>query len=88
MVRHVQLVIEPVRKEAKEREVSNTDAVDTMWKLIGIIGVVPVDQQAAPDHCEQNWKVDPVHPADRKRVLSLQADSFYRPGSCDGSAEA
>src|SRR5665213_1505899 len=35
-------------------------------------GICPVDQQAAPDHREKNWKVDPVYPADRERVLRHQ----------------
>ena len=42
---------------------------------VRIVGVVPINQQPAPDHREQYRKIDPVHPADCERMLSLHSNA-------------
>src|SRR5258708_10696463 len=60
---HLELLVEPVRKELHQRVAAEPDPVDI---------VRPVYQQAAPDHHHQDWKVDPMEPTDRQRVLLLE----------------
>ena len=40
--------------------------------LVGVVGVVPVDEEAAPDHGEEHGEVDPVHPADGEEMLLFE----------------
>ena len=55
-VSDIEGVVEPIGEEMDQCEAADADPVN-------VIG--PVDQRSAPDHDHQDWKVDPVKPADR-----------------------
>ena len=42
--------------------------------VVGVVRVIPIDEQAAPDHHEEDGKVDPVHPAYCERMLVVEDD--------------
>src|SRR3984957_3375632 len=65
---------EPMREETDQGKRPNSYAVDRMRVLVSVIGIVPIDEQAAPDHGEEHGEIDPVHPADRERMFLVQAN--------------
>ncbi len=67
-------LVEPGGEESEKRKGPDAYAVDSVRMQMCVIRVVPVDQDAAPNHREQHGKVDPMHPANRERMLSLQAN--------------
>src|SRR6202051_4864165 len=66
-------VVKTLREKMKEGGVSPAECIN-------IVG--PVDEQAAPDHDGQQWKVDPVEPANGGGMLGLdlphEAISFLK----------
>lgn len=44
-----------------------------MRVLVGVVGVIPVDQHASLGHDEQHREVDSVHPASGEKMLALHA---------------
>ena len=73
--RGVNCLPEPVREESHKREAAKTYPIDRVGVSVGNVGVVPIDQEATPDHERKDRKVDPMHPPNGQRVLSIQIDS-------------
>ncbi len=72
---------EPLGEETDEREGPHANPVDRMRVFVGVVRIVPIDEQAAPDHGEEHGKIDPMHPADRERMFFVQANHGRKPAA-------
>ena len=72
--RGVECAVEPVWKESEESMRADADAVDPLPVAKIRDGICPINEDAAPDHGEEKREIDPVHPADRKRMFAFDLD--------------
>ena len=72
VVRRIDCLPEPLWKEAEEGDLSYADTVNRVRMLVSIVKVIPINQEIAPHHDEKYREIDPMHPSDRKRMLSIE----------------
>ena len=76
VVRCIDCFPEPLWEETEECDLSYTDTVHRVRMPVSIVRVIPIDQEAAPDHDEKYGEIKPMHPADRKRMLSIKTKRY------------
>src|ERR1700733_2736845 len=52
------------------------NAIDRVCVQVCVIGIVPIDPNSAKYHDEEQWEINPVHPANRERMLALQPKRY------------
>ena len=75
MVGSIHCLPEPVGEKTDERERPHPNPINRMGVFVGVVRIVPIDEQAAPDHGEEHGEIDPMHPADGERMFPIQPNA-------------